>query len=80
MTEWANAPRMPWTAAAGWHMETRDWHTHHDEIGFSSEVLSGSRILSVAMLYSLHGKRPPPHAQGRGSAVCVRSQTVREKW
>ena len=31
VTEWAKALRLPWTAAAGRHTETRDRRAHHHE-------------------------------------------------
>ena len=71
MTEWDKALRLPWTAAAGRHTETHDRRAHHHESschGIFSGFLMRQYLLttdvtgfcsSVAVLYTLHGERPP---------------------
>ena len=89
-TEWAKVLRLPWTTAAGRHTETHDQRAHHHE-GSCYSIFSGflmrqyllttyvTGFCSVAVLYTLYGERPR-NSQGRGSAVCVPPQTVRQTW
>ena len=91
MTEWAKALRLPWAAAAGRHTETRDRRAHHHESSYHRIflwILTRQYLLttyirhwicSVAVLYTLHGERPPAISRDV-AALCVLSHTVRETW
>ena len=87
VTEWA---KLSWTATSGRYTDTRDRRAHYhesrchrtffrifDETAVPVDYIRG--FCSVAVLYALHGERPPAILRD-AVALCQLSQIIRETW